>query len=194
MKGRNKIFDESDVINRAIEVFWSHGYESSSTEILLKAMGIGKGSFYNAFEGGKKELFEKAMEQFSSEALKKFNAILRTSDRPMDEIRVFFTGIASGNKKSHQLGCFLGNTITELSNVDRNLEARAVKLLKKLEHIFYTALKEAQKTGQIKSKTDPALLAHHLITLWNGLNITRRMYPDAEVLKPLIEFQLKMID
>ncbi len=194
MQGRVKVFEEHDVVDKAIKIFWSNGYEASSTEDLLAGMGIGKGSFYNAFAGGKKELFEKSLEQFSDEAIAQFKTILSKSDKPTDEIRSFFTGIAFSSKKTHQLGCFLGNTIIELSNLDNTLEARAIRLLKKLEDLFYTVIKESQKNGQIKSKADPALLAHHLITMWNGLNITRRMYPDPKILKPLIEFQLKIID
>ena len=66
MAGRPKIFEEKDIINKAIEVFWTKGYEAASSDDLLAAMGIGKGSFYLAFKGGKKELYEKSLEQFSS--------------------------------------------------------------------------------------------------------------------------------
>jgi len=54
MAGRPKIFDEQDVINKAIEVFWGKGYEAASADELLKAMNIGKGSFYLSFRGGKR--------------------------------------------------------------------------------------------------------------------------------------------
>lgn len=50
MAGRHKTYDEQVVLDKAIEVFWKKGYELSSAENLLKAMGIGKGSFYFAFK------------------------------------------------------------------------------------------------------------------------------------------------
>ena len=54
MAGRPKIFDEQEVISKASQIFWEKGYEAASAEELLKAMGIGKGSFYLFFKGGKK--------------------------------------------------------------------------------------------------------------------------------------------
>jgi TetR/AcrR family transcriptional repressor of nem operon len=52
MTGRPKTFDERAVIERAQRVFWRRGYSAASTDELLAAMGIGKGSFYLAFPGG----------------------------------------------------------------------------------------------------------------------------------------------
>jgi TetR/AcrR family transcriptional regulator, transcriptional repressor for nem operon len=37
-------------------------------------------------------------------------------------------------------------------------------------------------------------LARYLLNLWNGINITRRIYQTNKELKPLIEFQLSIIN
>lgn len=55
MAGRPKIFDEREAIQNATEIFRNKGYDTASAEELLNAMGIGKGSFYLAFKGGKQE-------------------------------------------------------------------------------------------------------------------------------------------
>src|SRR5690606_4205010 len=73
MAGRPKIFDEKEAIRKATDVFWKNGYEASSTEELLSAMGIGKGSFYLHFKGGKKELYQRSLDLFSDDAMKRFN-------------------------------------------------------------------------------------------------------------------------
>ena len=51
-----KTFDIDEAIDRATEVFWAKGYEATSLADLIKATGVNKGSFYNAF-GSKKKLF-----------------------------------------------------------------------------------------------------------------------------------------
>lgn len=193
MRGRTKIFDEEEVICKATEVFWAKGYEAASTEDLLEAMGIGKGSFYHAFPNGKKEIFEMALDQFSNQELKKLRERIAKSNDPVVEIKQFFRNIPFESQPTHMKGCFLGNTIAELSTIDKQLKAKAVNLLKKLEELFYEVLLAAKEKGKLKSNEDPAVLARYLLTLWNGISITRRMYPDAKALKPLIEMQLKMI-
>ncbi len=194
MRGRSKIFDEKEVIQKARDIFWSKGFEASSTEELLAAMGIGKGSFYHSFEGGKKQLFEKVLDQLSHEGIRQLKEKLSKSKKPIDVIRAFFRSIASDNKKNHLLGCFLGNTVAELSNIDHGLTVKAITLLKRLEQVFFEVIKNAQESGELKSKEDPNVIANYLITTWNGLSITRRMYPEVKILKPLIELQLKLIE
>jgi TetR/AcrR family transcriptional repressor of nem operon len=193
MSGRNRIFDEKEVIDKAIALFWTQGYEASSTDGLLAAMGIGKGSFYHAFPGGKQELFEKAMEQFNNKGISRLRKDLLAGAAPIARIRAFFLEIADGSKAEHERGCFFGNTIAELSVINTPLKNKAVKLLRQLEQLFYEALQSAQEQGALPAKEDPAVLARYLLNLWNGLNITRRMYPDAALLKPLIEMQLKIL-
>ena len=193
MAGRPKIFDKKEVIEKAADLFWSKGYEAASTDELLAAMGIGKGSFYLAFPEGKRELFENALEQFNNDALLRLEAALAKTDKPAEQIRKFFRDIAHAPKEDHAKGCFMGNTVSELSNVDNQLKLKAVKRLKQLEQLFYDAITAAQEKGELKTKEDPAVLARYLVTMWNGLNITRRMYADPKALTSLIELQLKVL-
>ncbi|PSL46405.1 TetR family transcriptional regulator [Chitinophaga niastensis] len=194
MSGRPKIFDDQEVIGKATELFWRQGYEATSTEDLLAAMGIGKGSFYLAFKGGKKELYEKVLEQFNEKAITRSKKELAASKDPIEFIRNFFRSIVTSPKKIHQKGCFFGNAIAELSNTDILLMRKAANHLKELEELFHDALTIAQKNGQLKNQQDPALLARTLLSNWNGLGITRRIYPDNEILSELIEMQLKILE
>ncbi|MFY0255109.1 TetR/AcrR family transcriptional regulator [Chitinophaga sp. 30R24] len=191
MSGRPKIFDDEEVIRKATEVFWRQGYEATSTEDLLTAMGIGKGSFYLAFKGGKKELFEKALQQFSENAIARFKQGLNATDNPIAYIKEFFL---SNTQKMQQRGCFFGNTVAELSNTNALLMKKATHHLQMLEALFQEALQRGKQQGLLKSDKDPVLLARLLLNNWNGLGITRRMYPDNETLYELIEMQLKMLD
>lgn len=193
MAGRPKIFDEQTVINRAIEVFWIKGYESASAEELLRAMNIGKGSFYLSFKGGKKELYEKSLEQFSSKAAEKFEADLMDSPDPIKFVKSFFLSMADSPKERQAKGCYLGNAIVEMSNIDNKTKNKAARLLGRLEERFKRIIHQAQQNNSLKTKEKPEVLAHLLITLWNGVNITRMMYPESKNLKRMIELQLQVL-
>lgn len=194
MPGRPKIFDEEEVINKAIDVFWRIGYEAASTEVLLEAMGIGKSSFYLAFKGGKKELFERAMEQRSAQGLKRVEAGFKESDDKIAYLKSLFFSILDTTSPRHQNGCLLGNIVAELSNVQLDLKEKAAALLLKLEQLFLRMLLECKANGSLKSTESPEVLANYLLTVWNGLNISVRLYPDTETLRPLIEKHLKILD
>lgn len=57
---RPRTFDETEALNAAMHVFWKKGYEDTSMDDLLEAMGIQRGSFYNAFES-KRDVYLKAL-------------------------------------------------------------------------------------------------------------------------------------
>lgn len=193
MAGRPKIFDEQTVIEKAIEVFWVKGYESASAEELLKAMNIGKGSFYLSFKGGKKELYEKSLEQFSKKAAERFKNDLEQAADPIRFLKNFFLSMADSPKERQLKGCYLGNAIVEMSNIDNKTKKKAARLLGQLEEDFKKIIQKAQQDNRLKTTEDPDTLARLLITLWNGINITRMMYPENQDLKKMIELQLQVL-
>ena len=192
MAGRPRIFDEDDVLNKAIDLFWCNGYEATSTEDLLKGMELNKGSLYHTF-GNKKELFSKALDYFSTHSLKAIDDKITAAKAPLIGIRSFFLELAKANQSTHQKGCFMGNSLAELSNIDNQLKEKAVANLIAVENLFYKHLVEAKRLKALTTKEDLRLLARYLITLWNGINITRRMYPKKEMLEPLIKMQLAVL-
>jgi len=193
MAGRPKIYDEDVAIDKAIDVFWKKGFELASAEELLEAMGIGKGSFYLAFKGGKQELFERAMERRSDLGAEGWKKGIAESRSKLDYLKSKFLHVLDKASKRPDNGCLLGNTIAELSNSRPDLRERAASLLLRLERIFQFIIEEAQKSGEVDTTLDPALLARQLLLFWNGLNISVRIYPDPEVLKPLIDAQFRAI-
>jgi TetR/AcrR family transcriptional repressor of nem operon len=192
MRGRPTIYDDKDVLEKAQKVFWKKGFTATSLEDILEAMGIGSGSFYNAFKGGKKELFKKAINQ-RREAFRQFEDLVAESQSPIELIKEFFLSMAKADLQTHLQGCIIVNTIVEMASLDHDLEQEAVAILKEVEQFYTKTIEKAQKNGTLKNQTDPVILGRYLITLWNGLNVTRRMYPDKEVLIRQIEMQLEIL-
>lgn len=190
--GRPRDFDEEDVLDKALDIFWKQGYEATSLEELLAAMGMGKGSMYHNF-GNKREVFKLALNKFIENFSSWFESEISKAKDPIVFIKEFFRNIPKQGVDAHKKGCFLGNTVAELACIDSGLEKNASEYLERIEQIFHKYIKEAQHAGKIKSKVDARLLARHLINLWNGINITRRMYPQAKDLMPLVEIQLKVL-
>lgn len=192
MKGRPTIFKDDELIIRAQGVFWEKGYTATSLSDLLKTTGVGSGSFYNTFKGGKKEIFSKSIQQRRN-AFEHFKVEVSKSESPIDVIKTFFRSIATEDKKAHQRGCIIANTIVEMSNLDEELENEAIQILKEVELMFTKAIRHAQDTGLINNPTEPHVLGRYLVTFWCGLNTLRRMYPDSQTLLQQIDMQLEVI-
>lgn len=192
MRGRPATYDNEAVLAKAQQVFWTKGFTATSLEDILQAMGMGSGSFYNAFKGGKKELFSKVINQ-RREAFKAFEKELHQSEAPIELIKDFFRSIATTDKERHLQGCIIANTVMEMASLDEDLEKEAVAILKETEELYTRTIRKAQKNGTLKNQTDAVVLGRYLITLWNGINVTRRMHPDNKALRKLIDMQLEII-
>lgn len=62
-RGRPRNFDRAQALQKAMEVFWSKGYEGASLTDLTEAMGINSPSLYGAF-GSKEGLFREAVQLY----------------------------------------------------------------------------------------------------------------------------------
>ncbi|HZI00716.1 MAG TPA: TetR family transcriptional regulator [Flavisolibacter sp.] len=193
MAGRKKEFTEENVLHCAAELFMIKGFESTSTEDLLTAMKINKGSLYHSF-GSKRELFVRVLQYYSDKYIDGFARRLEESNDPIADIKASFLDIArNGTQVSFMKGCFLGNTILEQASLDEELKEIAVNTLIKLENVYYKHIKQAQSAKQLITKTEPRTLARHLTNLWNGINITARMYSNKKDLLPILKINLDLI-
>ena len=103
--GRPRAFDEETVLDRAVVVFWQHGYDGASMATLTSAMGINKPSLYATF-GSKQELFRRAFARYHDNQV----AIARAAlDRPTTRaaVEAFLRSSADGlTADDHPPGCF----------------------------------------------------------------------------------------
>jgi len=194
MAGRPKIFDEKEAIDKATEVFRNKGYDTASADELLNAMGIGKGSFYLAFKGGKQELYIRSLKQFAEEFSKKIISAIEHSDDQIQFIRRFFLVLADAENCDIDKGCYLGNALVQLSEKDEDIKKITAGLLKNLQKIFATFIRKAQENGRLKNSDDPEVLAWHLTNLWNGIHVTRRMEASHETLRSMIDMNLRILE
>jgi AcrR family transcriptional regulator len=65
---RPREFDRDEAVRLAIDVFREKGFEGTSTDDLLCAMGIGRQSMYDTF-GDKRGLYIEALRRYNAESV-----------------------------------------------------------------------------------------------------------------------------
>lgn len=106
-RGRPRAFDREAALQRAMYVFWEHGYEGASLADLTEAMNIGSPSLYAAF-GNKEALFRDAVALYGATAGNRTARAL--SDEPT--ARAAIEAMLRGNAEDYLLpgrppGCML---------------------------------------------------------------------------------------
>jgi TetR/AcrR family transcriptional repressor of nem operon len=74
-----KQFDRSQVLDRAMALFWTRGYEATSIHDLVEATGVNRGSIYGTF-GDKKGLFLAVLDHYLETVAKSLMAELSDPD------------------------------------------------------------------------------------------------------------------
>ncbi|MBD0405106.1 TetR/AcrR family transcriptional regulator [Flammeovirga sp. EKP202] len=192
MAGRPRIFDQEELLAKSIALFWKNGFEATTTNDLLKEVNLNKGSLYNVFKS-KKELFKAGFVHMEQKGLDGLEKQFESSKDPIGNIKTLFYNMVDASFEEDCKGCILGNSIVEFTGKDEELKQLAEQYLKRFESILETTLSNAQNNGLIQSSVPPALLSRHLINFWNGLNVTRRVYPDKKEMKDLIDLNLSFI-
>lgn len=189
MAGRPKIYDDQIVLDRAIEVFWKKGYEAASAEDLLQAMGIGKGSFYLAYKNGKQELFEKSLQRFFNKYINEFLQGLSADANPLKGIKGFYYQMSDEHSGPRTNGCYFSNAIMQVEK--QEVKDQAASIMKKISIHFADVLIRAKKKGILKYSMPDDLLPLYLLNLWSGLNITRQVEKNPEMIRKLIDEHFK---
>ena len=110
---RPREFDETTVLEAAMNCFWAQGFESTSVRDLAEEMGITGASLYNAF-GDKRSLYRQAFVHYLAQTVRDRVARLEKLP-PVLAIRIFFDEIIERSVDDEQRrGCMLVNAALEL--------------------------------------------------------------------------------
>ncbi|MEU0533176.1 TetR/AcrR family transcriptional regulator [Amycolatopsis tolypomycina] len=186
---RTRAFDTEAAVSRAMELFWSRGYEATSVRDLTRHLGLGQGSLYAAF-GDKDGLYRAALEHYrvtlaaaALESLKQggdARAAIRTL--LVERLRI---AVAEGGR-----GCLAVNAVCERLPGD----AATGRVVRDMQDASQDALAEvlrvAAQRGEVSAEQDPRTLAAFLVTFLNGLLVSAKLTPDVRALEPLVEVAL----
>lgn len=191
---RTKEFDTHDVVARAIQVFWAKGFEATSIQDLVEAMGINRGSIYDTF-GDKAGLFNVAIRAYQIDAPSQRLLDNAQSGDPREEIELFFNALLNRcDCPEGQRGCLLTNSISELAARDDNMARHFRSGLKRLEDAFFMLIQRGQQTGDITPWREARPLARSLLASAQGLIVVSKVDPGQQTLADIAATALSLLD
>ncbi|KAA8884526.1 TetR/AcrR family transcriptional regulator [Nocardia colli] len=186
---RTREFDTEAAVGRAMELFWSRGYEATSVRDLTEHLGIGQGSLYAAF-GDKDGLYRAALEHYRSTLAA---AALRSLEEGADArsaIRMMLIERIRIAVDHDGRGCLVVNAACERLPADPSLRRIVRDVQDASRDALTEVLKVAIARGEIAAQHDPHTLAAFLVTFLNGLLVSSKITPDVHALEPLVEVAL----
>jgi len=192
---RPREFDEEQVVEEAMEVFWQRGYQATSVQDLVEATGLQRGSLYGAF-GDKHGLFVAALDAYVELALRRFQQFVSETDDPVDGIRDFVrrAGIDCTDPALGDRGCLVANTCSELVADDPVARARVQSFISDMRQAMADALREGQRGGTFGKERDPDAVATFVQCSLHGLSLLAKSRPGPDVIARVVDEVLRILE
>ncbi len=175
---RKKKYIESEVIEKAMQLFWHNGYETTSIRELEKEMGINQFSIYSSF-GNKKGVFLKSLSCYKEKVKKELIDKLKNSVDGVDAIKQYFYDfIAFSRDAKGKKGCLITNTVNELGeNADKEILNSVLNFAANVKTLFIEKLElDTSKTKKIIEKQ-----SNYLMVALQGVSVASKMFSDEQL-------------
>ncbi|WCP67761.1 TetR/AcrR family transcriptional regulator [Vibrio tubiashii] len=180
--GRPKSFDKEIALEKALDVFWTQGYDGASLKDLTQAMGINKPSMYATF-GNKEQLYFQAVEMYKNrEGAPFFSALEQPQIR--DVIETIFSRTAEAkcsNEKNK--GCLMIQSSLACSDESSVVKISALKMRVEFIQLIQNRFERAANDGQLVQNADIQVMTHYAVTMLDGLQIHSIDNPPPEMLE-----------
>ncbi len=190
LRGRPRVFDMDEALDKALEIFWKRGYEGASITELAETLGINKPSLYAAF-GNKEELFKKALSRYVSgpvafiqEAVNQPTAFEVAQNFLINAVE-FFTDT------KHPKGCLIVQAALSVSADSLMVKDLLTNYRYSYEHQLAKRFEKAKEEGDLPTDANAETLAKFLSTLHQGMSVQVTSGASKGELIEIVEFALK---
>ena len=185
LMARKKQYNEDEVIEKAMYLFWRNGYENTSVRMLEKEMGINQFSIYASF-GNKHGVFVESLKEYKRRNAAIFNKLKASKNGLVDIKQFFYDSIQKTNKLDYK-GCLVTNTYNEfVESEDEEIKNQMIDFMNRLKQIFIEKL----KMDPTKNEETILKQANYLLLAKHGLAAAARVNNEQEI-KDYIEMTFK---
>ncbi len=191
-RGRPKGFIPDEALDRAVEMFWEHGYEGVDVERIARAVNVTKPALYRAF-GDKSTLLLKAVERYAITYGAPILAAFQAEPDIHKAVTAFCEAAVKTASGEARGGCMMvaaalgqSERVTEIrSYLAKGLTASADILAKRFE--------QEMKAGRLTRTPSAKVRGRALVDLMKGLQLRAKagiareqLLQDARSYVPLI--------
>jgi TetR/AcrR family transcriptional repressor of nem operon len=168
------------LVRTGIEILTEQGFASTGIDVVLKRVGVPKGSFYHYFAS--KEAFGRAViDGYAAYFARKLDRWLLDRNRsPLDRLRDFVTDGKAGLRRfGFRRGCLIGNLGQELGGTHDALREPLEAVFRDWQGRVARCLDDAVAAGELVPEADTARLAEIFWIGWEGAILRAKLVRDT---------------
>ncbi|MDX1451933.1 MAG: TetR family transcriptional regulator C-terminal domain-containing protein [Oleiphilaceae bacterium] len=158
-----------NLLEQGIALISEHGYHGTGLKMILDAVKVPKGSFYNYFES-KEQFAAEIIAAYTEQLFKQFDAYLAESDDPpLLKIRhVYEFMINEFEQQGCTKGCLVGDMAAEVAGSSVLCRAEMQNTLSRWKQRIERLLNEAVDRGDVRRDISVSELADVFWNTWEG--------------------------
>jgi AcrR family transcriptional regulator len=188
-RGRPASFKHDDALEKAMHVFWAHGYEGASLAALTEAMGINKPSMYAAF-GSKEDLFRKAVQKYLSGPASFFSESLREPTSKQIAVKLLMGAAEFLTSCDHPHGCLMIQGALSCGEGSEHIQKELIARRHSYESALANRFEQCRKSGDLPEATDVTSLAKYVATLHQGMSVQAKSSASKQELLDVVRMAL----
>ncbi len=185
--GRPREFEEHDVLERTVLVFWKQGFRRTTFADLERETHVHRHSLQKAF-GTKQELFLAAIRHYvETRVLPVIEALGRHPDHPLRALQETVAMIQETISADDCMGCLLLNTSAELAQVGPGVEPIIRENMMRVLGAFEDVIRRGLDAGEIRDDVVPSAAASTLFSCIQGLLVTNKVLHRPDYVRKSLE-------
>lgn len=192
-RGRPREFDMDTALDAAMELFWTKGYEATSMQDVVDALGVHRASLYNAF-GDKEALFLRVLGQYGRRYGGDPLRALQAEVEPRAALQAMFDTIVSRlTDPALPRGCLMANSALECSSGAAVIQRHVADGLAALEEALYQVLRRMERSGELWDGEDPRSLARFFLGVTQGMATVAKVTTDPTLIRDIAATAMRVL-
>lgn len=191
---RTKNFNQEEVLDKAVQLFWRKGYNATSANDLVKELGLSRSSLYDTY-GDKKTLFVNSLNRYRKTVVTEMIKIIDNSTDVKSTLKDIFRLIIEQDIEAKiPKGCFIVNSAVELSSYDHEI-AKIVELNQLgIEEALEKAIIKGQKNGTVSNIQKATDLAKFFYNSIVGIRVSMKYSKFRTSLDAITKINLSILE
>ena len=191
-RGRPKGFIPDEALDRAVEMFWEHGYEGVDVDRIARAVNVTKPALYRAF-GDKPTLLLKAVERYAITYGAPIMAAFQAEPDIHEAVTAFCEATVNTATGAARCGCMMAAAALGQSERVTEIRSYAAKALTAFADTFAKRFEKEMKAGRLTRTPSAKVRGRALVDLMLGVQLRAKvgiareqLLQDARSYVPLI--------
>ncbi len=190
---RPRAFDEDVVLDRALNLFWHRGYEATSMQNLVDALGINRASLYDSF-GDKYQLYRRVLDRYRQQNQAFVQALFDQPKPAIDLVQALFDrAIDESVADCDCKGCFLVNSAVELAPHDTDIAQLVIDNQTGFVARFQQLIERGQQEGSVTTAQPATDLALFLYNTYTGIKVLGKSKTDRVALESVVTVAMRVL-